>query len=82
MDPSHYVLVVAGALAGALPTTALAFPMTWRPVFLAASAVCALVAVVAGAVSDKLTTRANVRRASLPPPALPSEAITQKELPK
>ena len=66
MDPSHYVLIVAGALAAALPTTALAFPLSWRPEFLAASAVAALVAVVAGAVSDKIVTKANVNRASVP----------------
>ena len=67
MDPSHYVLIIAGALAGALPTTAQAFPLAWRPIFLAVAAACALVAVVAGAISDKLTTKANTARASLPP---------------
>lgn len=68
MQSAHYVLIIAGALAGALPTTAQAFPATWRPVVLGIAAACALVAVVAGAVSDKVTTKANVARASLPPP--------------
>lgn len=66
MDPSHYILVISGSLAGALPTTAQAFPVAWRPFFLAAGAVCALVAVVSGAISDKLTTRANIARAKDP----------------
>jgi xanthine/uracil permease len=72
MQYSHYVLIVAGALAGALPTTAQAFPAAWRPVFLSVAAMCALIAVVAGAVSDKLTTKANVVRESLPPPEVKS----------
>jgi hypothetical protein len=62
MQKSHWIMIIAGALSGALPTTALSFPVGWRPVFLSIAAVCALVAVVAGAVSDKLTTKANVVR--------------------
>jgi len=54
MDTVHYVLIVSGALAGALPTTAAAFPEAARPFFLGAAAACALVAVVAGAISGKV----------------------------
>jgi hypothetical protein len=57
MQIVHYVLVVSGALAVGLPTTAAAFPAVDRPYFLGAAAICALAATVAGAISDKIGTK-------------------------
>jgi hypothetical protein len=88
MPAIHYILLIAGALATGLPATALAFPLNARPYMLGASAVCALIATICGAISGPITTasgRAAIR--ALPPTAPPiaadkppSAEVTDKDI--
>ena len=57
MQIVHYILLVSGALGTGLPVAAASFPALDKPYFMAAAAVCVLVAVVAGAVSGPIQTK-------------------------
>ena len=53
MQKVHYAMIIAGSLAASLTQLTHAFPPSAAPWILGASSVCALVATVLGAVSDK-----------------------------